>query len=237
MGIFSKSKADDLPDDLNGLLNALGEQRSRIESAERIARLRPGMLESAVAARQGVTYADASGPTLVKATLNAEDARKLARSGIAGFRSEIKAVTDGMEKRLQEKAQANMPEMVGALLAIMAGTEAKRADLRESAGYFLIENLGAKAESVVVSALVDADANIRFQAAHVLRFFHSELAVDCLIVALKDPDGDVRAMVTRALALQKDKRAVPALLEVAANDDTPGIRQQAKAAADALQKI
>jgi len=232
---FSKPEPRSLPEDFDGLLGMLAEQRRRIDDAKRIAKLSLGLLESAVRAGQGVNFCDASGPGLVTAELSASDARALAKSGITVFCSEASKMVNEVESALEQQARAKTSVSVGRLLAIMAKTGKDTTALREAAGYFLIERLGTTAETAVESALEDADANIRFQAAHVLRFFLSGHAVDRLIVALKDPDGDVRAMVTRALALQKDKRAVSALLEAAENDALPGVRQQARVAADALQ--
>lgn len=77
--LFSKEKSQTLPDDLEGLLAALAEQHSRIQSAVRIAGLRSGLLESAVRQRQSITVADGTGPSLVTYELSRSDARKLAK--------------------------------------------------------------------------------------------------------------------------------------------------------------
>lgn len=129
-----------------------------------------------------------------------------------------------------------MSAVVGTLLASMAETEPSKLGLRTAAVDFLVDRLGTKAERATESTLDHADATIRFQAANVLQFLHSDRAVDRLIAALKDPDSDVRAMVTHALTLQNDMKAVPALREVAKHDPVPGVRKQAKAAVGALYK-
>ena len=233
---FSQTERNPLPEDFDELLAALAKQRSRIANAEHISKIRLELLQSGVAAGQGVTFADASGPSLVTAELSPSDARKLAKSGIGEFRSEVNTIIKKVEGRLDEVAERDVSASVAELLAIMAGTDENKAAVREAAGYFMIERLGSKAGTSVESALGHADANIRFQAAHVLRFLHSDRAVDHLILALKDPDADVRAMVTHALALQKNKKAVAALLDSAEHDLSPEVRATARAAADALQE-
>lgn len=236
-GSVAEKKPRVSQDDFNGLLTELQGQRKRLRSAEQIvAKLGPGYLKSAVAANKGVTFADGSGPGLDIAELNAQDARTLARSGIDAFRKEVRGGVDRIAARLEQQARADAPSTIGRLLAIMATTENDKAELREAAGYFLIEKLGSTADAAVESSLTDPDANIRFQAAHVLRFLFSESAVGALISALKDPDGDVRAMVAQALARQGNKRAVAPLMETAEKDSSEGVRQRAKAAVEALQR-
>jgi hypothetical protein len=236
-GSAPEKKRTESQDDLNGLLTQLQGHRKRLRSAEQIvAKLGRGFLDSAVAANRGVTFADGSGPGLDIAELNAQDARTLARSGIDAFRKEVRGSVDRIAARLEQQTLADVPLAIGGLLAIMATTENDKADLRKGAGYFLIDELGGRAGAAVESALTDPDANIRFQAAHVLRFLHSERAVGALISALADPDGGVRAMVAQALALQGDKRAIEPLMQTAEKDPSEGVRQRAKAAVEKLQR-
>lgn len=238
MGFFSKlfSGIAPAPPTFEKLLESLAHQRGRVASAEGINRLRPGLVHAAVRDGQGVTYMDASGPGLVSFKLDAGDARLLASEGVAGIRSDVDRRTGELERELLARATVDLPSAVHTLLAIMAGSNINQSDLREACGYFLIEKLGSSATGEVLTALADEDENIRFQAAHVLRFLKSEQAVDALIVALQDPDGDVRAMVTQALGHQGDKKALPELRKAAEFDASTGVRKQAQAACEHLEK-
>ena len=120
--------------DLDGLLQALARQRSRLRDAETISdKLSPSLLRAAVAEGQGVNYMDASGATLVSATLDRADARLLAQSRLAGFRQTVARETRRIEGKIARAAEADLKSVVDRLLRIMARTDRESHDLREAA--------------------------------------------------------------------------------------------------------
>ncbi len=231
---FSRDEGMMLADDVAGLLSELDAQRARLRNAEMISKLRPEFLASAVGEGRGFAYFDASGPAAVEATLSSEDTKLLGSLGLRRFRNDATQKVATIESRMTRMARADMRAVVAELLAIMAAPSLHSPELRETAGYFLIERLAADAGEAIEERLADADANVRFQAAHVLRWRRSKTAVARLTAALRDSDNDVRSMACQALASQGDPGAVAALRELAESGDDARVQVEAERAIKAL---
>ena len=100
-----------------------------------------------------------------------------------------------------------------------------------------IELLGTwgrgRAESTLLSFLLEDDVRCRWSAIGALGDIKSEAAVPALIEALKDPEKNVRASAASALAKVNSEAAVPALIEAM---KVPGWLV-GLTAADALEKV
>ena len=83
------------------------------------------------------------------------------------------------------------------------------------------------------------NSRVRGEAAEALAHGHRKKSHDILLIGLLDPNQDVRFWCAFALGEMAEKRALPALKHIAANDRrvVKGFHSVAKEAADAIENI
>ena len=186
---------------------------------ERLADLDPRVSQAAVGALQSLGSADTERRTLAAADAVNPQVRRAALRMISyfgysgGLPALLRAISDP-EERLRDAAMQGLAfiEEPAALEALLESTRHPSAKTRAAA----VRALGQTARSVEVTrvllaALEDADAWVRYYACQSLGKLGEQTAVDAIIARMEDPAGQVSVAAVEALSHLSTPRSLEAL--------------------------
>ncbi|MEK6751779.1 MAG: HEAT repeat domain-containing protein [Chloroflexota bacterium] len=232
----------DLVDESNlvNMLKVIASHKGRIWNAEAIFKLNQEQrIYNAAKHKQGLTVFDLTSSSKGY-ELNADDVRRLAKSGLPNFRDSVYKSLTSVENDFVNLIQSKKKESVRNLIAICSNEKKYDENVIRTSRLYLQDHLGQNVVDELVSSFRESDKNMRFEIIRLLGqlYFWKKVpseyisdVIETLIAALKDSDLDVRFIAAVSFKDIKDSRAIEPLRNVSQNrSEDSRIRDQASKA-------
>jgi hypothetical protein len=239
-GLSGQSRSPVTAVDLVDLLTAIAPYKKRVASAcGIIGQGHEGRIPIAAKAGQGLSIFDFASTPSKNYSLDADDVRRLAKSGLSSFCDSVSKELAPIERPFLEVMRNSNQESVRSLLTIIADESKFDLEFRNMALDYLAGVLALDVIDELITNLREGNEYIRFYVVKTLaEMYHRHLTstikshdiVGLIIAAMQDPDDDIRWLTAVIFRRIKNARAIEPLRNLSLTDPNSRVRQYAEAA-------